>query len=136
MSASFCSQRELLPKAWNPPQDYAEILVLQALSLKPGRSRAEAEGPGGVKFRIVGLRLGGLEETAILSGLGDASFDRLAVVLFQRDFQIDRAVVLPKDLVAANAARGALSLTPEVLNAPGAEEITSKVYRFAGDDFQ
>ena len=128
--------RELLPKSWNPAQDYAQILVRRALRLSVGGQQDRAEGPGGVRFRIVGMRLGPEAGAARISGLETTDFDRLVVVLFEKRFVIDRAFVVPSDLIAAKASGGALELTPDVVNGAGVEDVTAKVDRFTGDEFR
>lgn len=127
--------RKLLPQDWNPAQDYAEILVERALDLKKAAGRGRADGSGGVRYRIIGMRIDA-EAAPRVTGLKPGEFDRLAVVLFEERFVIDRAAILPSELVASKTAGGALHLSAETLRGAGVEDVTAKVDRFTGDDFR
>ena len=128
-------KRRLLPAGWNPAQDYAEILVIKALKLTKDDRRGRATGAGGVKFRIVGVLPREDNAPVRLTGLGSGDFDRLAVVIFDDRFVIDRAVVAPRDVVAAKSSGGALVLSDAVLEHAGVEDVTVKVDRLTGDEF-
>lgn len=128
-------KRSLLPDGWNPAQDYAEILIVKALGLTREASGGRATGPGGVRFRIVGLRLDQSEAAPRISGLSPIDFDRLAIVMFERRFVIEHAVVTPSDLVSQQAPSGALVVDTALLDDPRTEEITARVDRLTGDEF-
>ena len=129
-------KRQLLPEDWNPAQDYAEILVRKALKLSKGSSSGLAQGAGGVRFRIVGEREPQDGPPAPVAGLKPSEFDRLVVVLFEKRFAVDRAVVMPSELVASKAPGGELALTPANLRGAGVEDVTVKIDRLVGDDFR
>lgn len=126
-------RRALVPTEWNPPQVYAERLAMKALSLTDAAD-GYAKGPDG-RYRIVGQRVADESTPVRIEGLG-ADFDQLAVVLFQQDFQVMAAAVFPKEVIAPKLENGAVTLSKDVLTAPGVRSVTAKIYRHVNDDFQ
>lgn len=131
--------RDLVSTDWNPARLYAEQLAIDALSLKRATTSRRLEGPGGVDYAVLAARLNEPQETPLLrnlDALAESPPDRLVLVLFQRDFQVDAAVVLPRDVIAGAIVNGAMSVTQELLSEPAVETITPRLVRFASENFE
>ncbi|MEM9724147.1 MAG: hypothetical protein AAF909_01630 [Pseudomonadota bacterium] len=132
-------RRGLMRPDWDPAQDYAMYLAGKTLDLQASSDGAalgdgRAQGPGGVRFLVRGVRMGEPSESPPLDTGAPGEFDRLAVLMFLPDYTVHRAVVLPQDALAGRS--NPLALTEAVLSAPGVEDITNRVYRFVGDGFE
>lgn len=96
--------RGVMPEYVDPSQDYARLLAAGALELTPSASAfADREGR---RYRIEGVRRFSSSDPIRTGPLGDLAapnFDILVVVVFRRDFQIDRAAMVPVAVVQARA---------------------------------
>lgn len=128
-------QRGVVPSDWRPSQAYAERLAVKALGLGATQNGL-AGGPENARYRVVGLRVADETTPVRLTGLGDATdFDELAVILFQQDFQVMAAAVFPQAVIAPKLEGGAVTLSKDVLTAPGVRSVTTRIYRHINDSF-
>ena len=87
----------------NPAADYAEFLVSKALGLSvAGKSNSgfDATGPDGSRYQIKARRItrhNSSRQLSFIRGLGEDKrpFDHLAGVLFNEDFSVLRACLVP-----------------------------------------
>lgn len=102
-------RRGIVRSANNPVGDYAEHLFCRAFGWQPlsnSAKGADAEDRQGTRFQIKSRRLLGPHYSRQLSALRDLDknrFDRLAAVLFEVDFTVLRAAIVPYDLVLSNS---------------------------------
>jgi len=104
-------RRRSLVRTGNAPLgDYAEYLFARAM----GWSLATNSAPGsdaldgnGVRYQIKARRLRtnapGERQLGVMRSLPDDTFDHLAAVLFDRDFAVRRAAIIPHAIVLARA---------------------------------
>ena len=101
--------RKVLRTVNNPVADYAEFLSCRALRLTPaGNSEKgyDAIGPEGEKYQIKARRIArGSKPTrfSAIRKLEESHFDYLLAVLFTHDFHVQRAHLLPRELVREKA---------------------------------
>jgi uncharacterized protein DUF6998 len=101
--------RSMVRSSNNPVGDLAEGLVARALGLKlDGNSTAgyDATGPDGKRYQIKGRRLTQQNPSTQLSALRnlkDEPFDFLAAVMFNADFSIAYAAVIPLAVVVEHS---------------------------------
>lgn len=107
--ADALRQRGITRSSNNPTGDLAEYLFCRAFSWKQaGNSQAnvDALGPDGTRFQIKGRRVTRFNKSRQLSAIRDMAgsrFDFLAGVLFNEDFTVIRAAIIPH-LVALERA--------------------------------
>jgi hypothetical protein len=95
----------------SPVGDYAELLFATAFGWELARNSAsghDATDAQGLRHQIKGRRLSSLAASRQLSAirrLPEQAFDYLAAVLFDSDFKMTRAIVIPHEVVAARARR-------------------------------
>jgi len=123
----------------NPVADYAEFLVAKALALKlAGKSTAgyDAVDAARQKYEIKARRLTGHNKSRQLSafrGLDEKKFDYLAGVIFNSDFTVRRACLIPhssvKELATYKGHVNAwvLHLRESVWEVEGVEDLTKKL---------
>jgi hypothetical protein len=134
-------QRKIMRTANNPVADYAEFLVAKALDLtllENSTAGHDAVDDSGKRFEIKSRRIrpGATSvQLSALRGLDARKFDVLAAVLFSDRFEVERACLIPFDVVKARAAYVAhvnawnLILRPSLWNATGVEDFTEIVRR-------
>jgi hypothetical protein len=89
----------------NPTGDYAEYLFCRAFGWRQaGNSERDmdAVGKDGTRYQIKGRRLtrhSRVRQLGALRDLNDGHFDYLAAVLFEEDFSVLRAALVPHRLV-------------------------------------
>ena len=132
-------RRELIRDGNGPAGGIAEMLVSRALDLTLATNAnqgLDALGKDGTRFQIkarVLARTNGPRQMGAIRGLEKNQFDFLACVIFDRNFEIFRAVLIPHSLVTkhakhqthVNAAR--FMLKDSILEDPEVEDITQKL---------
>lgn len=127
-----------------PLGDYAEYLFARAFSWKLTPNSAtnyDAESEGGERYQIKARRLrnNAAGELGIMRGLPDKSFDYLAAVLFNRDFAVNRAAIIPHANVASRAAHikhvngWRFMLDDSVWQIAGVQDVTEAIRSAAND---
>jgi hypothetical protein len=123
----------------NPVADYTEALVAKSLSLRllPGSTRGcDAQDQSGKRYEIKGRRItrhNTSTQLSVLRGLDKCHFDFLAGVLFNEDFSILRACLVPHDVVARMATYRdhvngwILFLRPQLWEQSGVVDITARL---------
>jgi hypothetical protein len=134
-------RREVVRSSNNPVADYTEWLVARSLSLKlrPGSSTGfDAEDKDGKKYEIKGRRLtahNGSTQLSAIRGLELRHFDYLVGVLFEPDFTVKRACMVPHDEVVRAATyrkhvnAWILHLKPSIWSQPGVQDVTDVLSR-------
>lgn len=125
----------------NPVGDYAEYLVARAFGLSlVGNSSIgyDAISPDGIRYQVKSRRLTTRDRSRQLGffrglQLSDDPFDLLVAVLFNADFTIQRAALVPVAVVREHAARveyvnaWRLILRDSVWSIPGVEDVTTRL---------
>jgi hypothetical protein len=132
-------ERGVIRSSNNPVADYIEHLCELALSLTlAGKSVKgyDATDAVGKKYEIKGRRLtdqNPSRQLGALRGLEERPFDYMAAVLFNEDFKVRKACLLPLKQVHQHSAyikrtnSYRFLLTDSVWDLPGAVDITKKV---------
>ena len=107
-------QRGVTRSANNPAGDYAEHLFCRAFGWRQADNSVKSydaiDDRGGTRFQIKSRRLTAANtsrQVSALRGLDGDCFDFLAGVLFNKDFSVYRAAIIPHSVVLANAKYGA-----------------------------
>jgi hypothetical protein len=131
--------RGITRSANNPTGDLAEYLFCKAFGWNQvGNSRAniDAIGPDGIRYQIKGRRITRYNSSRQLSAirdLGGAHFDFLAGVLFDEDYGIRRAALIPHAVAVERATfvkrtnSHRFLLRDEIWNAPGVRDVTTEL---------
>jgi hypothetical protein len=102
-------ERGVLRSVNNPAADYAECLVAEALHLTPAPKSTkgyDAVGQDGKRYEIKSRRVTRRSRPTRFSAirkLEENHFDFLVAVLFDEDFLVQRALVLPREHVTRQA---------------------------------
>jgi hypothetical protein len=132
--------RGITRSANNPTGDLAEYLFCKAFGWNQvGNSRAniDAIGPDGIRYQIKGRRMTRYNSSRQLSAirdLGGAHFDFLAGVLFDEDYGITRAALIPHAVAVERATfvkrtnSHRFLLRDEIWNAPGVRDVTTELH--------
>ena len=132
-------KRQVVRSSNNPVADYTEYLVTEKLGLartKNSTAGHDAEDEKGVKYQIKGRRVTPHNNSRQLSAIRDLDtrpFDQLVGVIFQADFSIEYAGIVPYEVVKeqstfvarTNSHRFIMRAT--LFNDPRVVEITSKL---------
>lgn len=128
--------RQVMRTSNNPVADFAEYLVSKALGLRlVSNSTAghDALDESGRRIEIKARRVGKGHKSVQLSairGLDSRKFDVLAAVLFSPRFDVEKACLIPFDVVKSEARyvqhvnAWNLIVRPSLWNATGVEDIT------------
>jgi hypothetical protein len=131
--------RGVMRSANSPTGDLAEHLFCAAFgwTQAPNSERGyDATGPGGTRFQIKGRRVHRRNPSRQLSAIRDLSgrhFDVLAGVIFDDDFCVVRAALIPRVVVEARSTyvthtnSHKFILRDDVWFAPGVQDVTAKV---------
>lgn len=124
----------------NPVGDVAETLFCRALGLnKKGNSSSHVDAIGcndGLRYQIKGRRLVGNNGSRQMSALRDLDrdhFDFLGAVLFNEDFTVHRAAVIPVDVVRKlskpdkHTRSSRFMLTDDIWDDPQVWDVTDKL---------
>ncbi|MBB5723516.1 dihydroxyacetone kinase DhaKLM complex PTS-EIIA-like component DhaM [Loktanella ponticola] len=132
-------ERGVVRSANNPTGDLAEYLFCQAFgwTQAPNSERGfDATGSDGTRYQIKGRRIHRRNKSRQLSAMRDLSsghFDVLAAVLFDDEFQIVRAALVPLRLVEgratyiAHANSSKFMLRDDVWDEPDVEDVTKQI---------
>lgn len=138
-------RRDLVRSSKNPVADYAEKIAAHALGLRLiGKSGAghDGEDAEGKRYQIKGRRVTPHNDSRQLSFMRNMNakpFDYLVGIIFDAQFCVHRACVVPFDVVQARAAFSKhvnahrLLLRDEVWHLPGVRDVTSEVRKAAAD---
>jgi len=131
--------RKVVRSSNNPVADYTEWLVAKALSLKQLRGSTtgcDAVDSDGRRYEIKGRRLTRHNTSTQLSairGLDLCHFDFLAGVLYDEEFLVARACLIPYEVVKATAAYRkhvngwTVYLRPTMWEEPGVIDISDQL---------
>ena len=129
--------RSVIRSSNNPVGDYAEYLYCCAFGWRQvGNSEKgfDAFGEDATRYQIKGRRLtqpNASRQLSALRRLPEKNFDYLAGVLFNKDFSILRAALIPHWRVVENANYVEATnswrflLRDEIWNLPGVEDVTT-----------
>jgi hypothetical protein len=129
-------ERKIIRTGNAPLGDYAELLFATAFGWTLSDNSAaghDAIDERGVRYQIKARRVTSSSKSRQLSAirkLPDKTFDMLAAVTFDADYQVQRAILLPHAEVEARASRvehtnsWRLSMDDRVWNAAGAVDVT------------
>ncbi|SRR6266404_1288827 len=131
--------RGIIRSANSPTGDLAEYLFCKAFGWKQeGNSRAniDAFSPDGIRYQIKARRITRYNSSRQLSAirdLGAAHFDFLAGVLFNEDYSVMRAALIPHAVVVERASfvertnSHRFLLCDEIWNACGVRDVTAEL---------
>lgn len=125
----------------SPVGDYAEYLAARAFGLTLVRNSAigyDGVDANGVRYQVKGRRMttwNKSRQLGAIRGLGTTAdpFDLLLAILFEPEFGIHRAALIPVAVVRARAARHEyinawrLMLTDAVWKLPGVQDVTPMI---------
>ena len=129
--------RGVVRSANNPTGDLAEYLFCKAFKWRqaPNSEKGfDATAPDGTRYQIKGRRLHRRNKSRQLSAIRDlpaGHFDILAAVLFDDDFRIIRAALIPFDVVTRRAKYVAhtnssrFMLVDDIWNEAGVRDVTA-----------
>lgn len=129
----------------NPTADLAERVACDALGLKMAGKNVkgyDATGPDGMRYQIKGRRLprGGVRKpTGVVRDIDQEQFDQLAVVLFDHDYEVRLACVIPFDVfceiaVPVERLNGyRITAGSRLLEVPGVVDVTKEARRALGE---
>jgi len=136
-------RRKIIRSSNNPVGDYAEYLYCQALGWQladNSEKDTDAVGEDGTRYQIKGRRMTrhnasrhASRQLGAIRRLPEKNFDYVAGVLFNEDFTILRAALIPHALVLENAKYVEATnswrflLKDEVWNWPGVEDVSAKL---------
>ena len=136
--------RDVIRTANNPAADYAEYLVSIAFKLDPASPSTkgfDAIDRKGIRYEIKARRLTARRKPRRFSAirtLDKDGFDQLAAVLFNDDFSVSRAFLLPKSYVEEKAfwqehVNGwILPISDTLWDKNSGKDITEKLRRIQG----
>lgn len=131
--------RGVVRSANNPTGDLAEYLFCRAFGWRqaPNSERGyDAIGPDGIRYQIKGRRIHRRNKSRQLSAIRDIDgghFDVLAGVLFDDDFNVMKAALVPIAFVVerstyiAHTNSNKFMLRDEVWTAPGVRDVTAEI---------
>lgn len=132
-------ERGVVRSANNPTGDLAEYLFCRAFGWQqaPNSVRGyDAIGPDGTRYQIKGRRIHRRNKSRQLSAIRDIEkghFQVLAAVLFDDDFQVMKAALVPVELVVerstfiAHTNSNRFMLRDDVWSAPGVRDVTAEI---------
>ncbi|MEM8799756.1 MAG: hypothetical protein AAGF15_06725 [Pseudomonadota bacterium] len=134
--------RNVLRSENQPTGDLAEHLFCKAFGWVQAKNSVksyDAKDRAGVRYQIKGRRLKQAGQERQLSAIRDLNgFDVLAVVIFNRDFGIQKAALLPSEMVRQHARFNQhtnsyrFMATDQILNASGATDATDALVEALG----
>ena len=136
-------RRKIVRTKNNPVGDYTEWLVAKGLGLElAGNSSAGYDGidSEGVKIQIKGRRITPENKSRQLSAirkLEEKDFDQLAAVIFDENYEIIDAVLIPHEVIGEYATyrnhvnAHILHLKGPILNDPRIKDINSTLAKIA-----
>jgi len=137
-------RHDVVRSANNPISDLAKVLFCRTFNwVREGNSAAgyDATDPGGTRFQIKARRITSVQGERQLSAIRNIDrdpFDQLAAVLFEPDFGVHCAALIPISVIRARARHSAhtnshvFHLREDVWTVPGVRDVTVDV-RAAAD---
>jgi hypothetical protein len=131
--------RGVVRSANNPTGDLAEYLFCRAFGWKQASNSErgyDATGPDGTRYQIKGRRIHRRNKSRQLSAIrdiGGGHFDVLAGVLFDHDFNVMKAALIPIALVIerstyiAHTNSNKFMLRDDVWTAPGVRDVMAEI---------
>ncbi len=131
--------RGVTRSANNPTGDLAEYLFCKAFGWKladNSHPNIDALGPDGVRYQIKGRRMTRFNKSRQLSAIRDLDgrhFDFIAGVLFNEDYKVFRAALIPHAVAVARSTfvertnSYKFLLHDDVWNAPGVRDVTREL---------
>jgi hypothetical protein len=128
--------RGITRSANSPTGDLAEYLFCKAFGWKQaGNSQAnvDAIGPDGLRYQIKGRRMtrfNSCRQLSSMRNLGGAHFDFLAGILFNEDYSVLRAALIPHAVALERSSflehtnSHRFLLRDDIWNAPGVRDVT------------
>ena len=132
-------ERGIVRSANNPTGDLAEYLFCKAFGWRqaPNSERGfDAVGSDGVRYQIKGRRIHRRNKSRQLSAIREIEgglFDVLAGVLFDDDFNVMKAALIPTTVVVerssyiARTNSSRFMLRDDIWNAPGVRDVTLEI---------
>jgi hypothetical protein len=123
----------------NPTGDLAEYLFCRAFNWTQAdnsKANIDAIGPDGARYQIKGRRLTRFNKSRQLSAIRDfdgGHFDALAGVLFNEDYTVKRAALIPRAVVVdhsvfvAHTNSHKFMLRDDIWNAAGVQDVTEEL---------
>jgi hypothetical protein len=123
----------------NPTGDLAEYLFCRAFGWRQAensQANVDAIGPDGTRYQIKGRRITRFNNSRQLSAIRDMAgshFDYLAGVLFNEDYTVLRAALIPHAVALAKATYVAHTnshrflLRDDIWNAPDVRDVTTQL---------
>jgi hypothetical protein len=132
-------KRDIIRSSNNPTGDLAEYLFCEAFGWERARNskaKIDAVGVDGLRYQIKGRRANGFNKSRQLSDIRDMEgnhFDVLAGVLFNEDYTVSRAALVPHTVALerstyvkhTNGHR--FLLRDDIWNAPGVRDVTMEL---------
>lgn len=135
--------RDVLRSANNPTGDLAEYLFCKAFGWEQESNSVkafDARDAAGKRFQIKGRRIHRRNKSRQLSAIRDlGGFDVLAAVLFDDDYRIFRAALIPAVVVRDNSTyiehtnSHRFLLRDQIWNANGVVDVTADIRDVEGD---
>ncbi|HUD15511.1 MAG TPA: hypothetical protein VMQ56_17800 [Terracidiphilus sp.] len=137
-------RRKIIRTANKPTGDYAELLFLTAFPRWKPAGKAQrgfdAIGPEG-RYQIKGRRIigKGSRQLSAIRDLKDNHFDFLAGVLFNKDYSVDRVLIMPRAFILSLADKKThisyqrhtrshlFQLVNEIWKVDGVKNVTNKL---------
>ncbi len=131
--------REVVRTSNSPVGDYGELLFAKAFgwSLESNSASGhDATDDSGLRYQIKARRLtaaNGSRQLSAIRRLNDQTFDHLGAVLFDADFKVLRAIIIPHAIVAARSRRREhtnswlFMLEDRVWQVPGVRDVTAEL---------
>ncbi|RAK56393.1 hypothetical protein DJ017_16030 [Phenylobacterium soli] len=131
--------RKVVRTSNSPVGDYGELLFAKAFGWQLESNSAaghDATDGRGTRYQIKARRLSapsGSRQLSAIRRLNDKTFDYLAAVLFDANFKVSRAVIIPHSVVASRARRREhtnswlFMLEDRVWLVPGARDVTAEL---------
>jgi hypothetical protein len=137
VSAELCA-RGVCRSGNNPVADYAEGLAAKALGLqlaKESTTGFDATDSSGLRYEIKARRITTTSKATMLSairGLENKHFDLLIAVVFNEDYTVNRAVMIPHKTVEKIArfrkhVNAHILMLRDIWKAEDARDITAKL---------
>ena len=133
------AETEAIRSKNNPVADYAEWLVAKALGFElvaKSSKGHDAVDPSGRRYEVKARRLtsdNGSRQLSAIRGLSDQHFDALVGVLFDHDFNVYRAAMIPWAVVHELSSHrehtnsATFILRDTVWDVPGVIDVTEKL---------
>ena len=136
-------RREIVRSSNNPVSDYAEVLFCRAFGWVREKNSAagyDARDASGTRYQIKARRMtpqNGSRQLGAIRKLDDGPFDQLAGVLFDEEFQVLRAILVPLAVVRQRSVHVAYTsswrflLHDDTWLAAGIRDVTEDLWRIA-----